>query len=465
MVSFSNFDFFIIILFFIALTLIAYFSSRNVDESYQSYFLAGRNVGLYIFVLSNVSTWYGGILGVGEFVYSHGFVTWFVQGLPYYVFALLYVLIFTKKIHFEDYTTIPERIMSRFGAHAGKISAVIILILTNPAPYLLMTANIIGYVTGIPLLPSLLISFLFSGVYILKGGLKADLYTDVLFFFIMFAGFIAAFFFLSNHYGGITFLQEHLPGSHLTITGTFSPTIILVWWLIAITTFSDPGFHQRVKSARNISVARWGIIISIGFWMLFDFLTLSAGLYTKALFNDLKNPVEAFLILGDKILPSGIKGIFFAGLLATVLSTLNSFLLLSSATLTNDLFNIHQIKENITPRKASMIATIIVGFVGIFLCLLIPSVVEMWYILGSIAIPGFIIVLIAAFFQKGKMSEKVIVFEMICGAGVSIVWFLLRYLSLLNEFYAQIEPMLIGLTVSVVIHISGMMRFNKKEPQ
>ena len=131
-------------------------------------------------------------------------------------------------------------------------------------------------------------------------------------------------------WGSIDFLQSELPAQHLTITGEASPTFIVVWFLIALWTFADPGFHQRCYSARTPKIAKFGIIISIFFWALFDFLTTTTGLYSRALIPEIDNPVLSFPILAEKILGTGFKGIFYAALIATILSTLNSFLFLSA---------------------------------------------------------------------------------------------------------------------------------------
>ncbi|MEJ2617343.1 MAG: hypothetical protein P8Z35_20495, partial [Ignavibacteriaceae bacterium] len=87
MISFSTSDYLVIIIFFLAVLTIGFISGRKLGTEADDYLLSGRKVGLFLFILTNVSTWYGGILGVGEFTYRYGLVSWFTQGLPYYVFA------------------------------------------------------------------------------------------------------------------------------------------------------------------------------------------------------------------------------------------------------------------------------------------------------------------------------------------------------------------------------------------
>ncbi|MEP7027798.1 MAG: hypothetical protein ABI960_04310, partial [Candidatus Eisenbacteria bacterium] len=54
---------------------------RDVGE----YLVASRAVTLPGFVATLVSTWYGGILAVGEYSYRYGVSNWLVFGVPYYL--------------------------------------------------------------------------------------------------------------------------------------------------------------------------------------------------------------------------------------------------------------------------------------------------------------------------------------------------------------------------------------------
>ena len=61
------------------------------------YLVAGRRVTLPAFVATLVATWYGGILGVGEYSWRYGLSNWLVFGVPYYVGALLFAWVFARR--------------------------------------------------------------------------------------------------------------------------------------------------------------------------------------------------------------------------------------------------------------------------------------------------------------------------------------------------------------------------------
>src|SRR3972149_6840398 len=364
MISFSSADLVIIILFFISVLSIGFFFGRSSKNDTEDYLLSGRKVGLLLFILTNVATWYGGILGVGEFVYRYGIVSWFTQGFPYYIFAFLFAIFFAKKIREASLFTIPDKLSLVYGEKVGLTSAVLVFALVSPAPYLLMTGS------------------LFS------------------------------------------FLQANLPKEHLNLTGNASPTFILVWFLIALWTFADPGFHQRCYAAKSGTTAVKGIIISIAFWFLFDSLTTLTGLYARAYLPNISNPTLSYPLLAEAILPSGIKGIFYAALFATIMSTLNSFLFLSATTISRDfLFKLYKKSDEKKLKTFAIYGLMLSGVMSVLLAYFIPSVIEIWYTIGSICIPGIILPVVSSYYIKLKIDDKLVLSEMMISVLAGLIWF------------------------------------------
>lgn len=459
MISFSLLDVIVIISFFIILILIGIISSKKVHTS-SDYLLAGRNVGLFLFVLINVSTWYGGILGVGEFTYRYGLLSWFTQGLPYYIFAFLFAIFFAEKVRTSELVTIPDKIRQVYGNRNATLSALIVFILVSPAPYLLMTSILIDQIFDIGYFYSLLLSLTLAGLYLLKGGFRATVFTDAFQFFVMFIGFIIMLIAAYHSFGGTDYLTKNLPTEHLKLTGGASSGFVIVWFLIALWTFADPGFHQRSFAAKNGKVAKWGIIISIFFWLLFDFLTTSTGLYARATLQNLEQPLMAYPLLAEKILGSGLKGIFYIGMLATIISTLNSFLFLSATTLGKDfIFIISKQSDETKLKKYVSISVIVSGFISILICLILPSVVQIWYTLGSLFIPGIIVAVISSYYEKFKVRNEILTLEIIIGIMLSAIWLFVRD-SFNQTFLKEIEPMLVGLFAVLIIHIYGLIKSN-----
>ena len=457
MVSFSFFDISIIILFFISVLGIGFWAGKKYSNEPNDYLLYGRKVGLSLFVLTTVSTWYGGILGVGEFTYKYGIVSWFTQGFPYYIFAILFAIFFAKKIRAASLFTIPDKLTNTYGKTAGLISAVLVFILVSPAPYILMTANLISLIFKTNMIYSLIIALFLSFIYLFRGGFKANIYADALQFFVMFIGFILIVIFCFNTTGSYNYLSQTLPSNHLKLTGGTSITFIIVWFLIALWTFADPGFHQRSYAAKDGNIAMKGIIISVFFWFLFDFLTTTTGLYAKAILPDIQTPVSAYPLLAEAILPSGVKGIFYAAMFATIMSTANSFLFLSATTIGRDfIFRIKKDAKETQLKSYTVLGLALSGVIALVLAYIIPSVIEIWYTVGSLCIPSIILPVISSYFPAIKVHRKVIIVEMIAAVVASTAWYFIRNDFIDSGIYI-LEPMLVGLFFAVVIHFFGFL--------
>jgi SSS family solute:Na+ symporter len=461
MISFSYLDVIIIILFFASILFIGFYSGRKTSADASDYLLSGRKLSLFLFIAVNVSTWYGGILGVGEFTYRYGVVSWFTQGFPYYVFAFLFAIFFAKKIREASLFTIPDKLTEVYGKNVGLISAVIVFVLVSPAPYLLMTANLISLIFNITIIPALVISLVLSLIYLIKGGFRSNVYVDVFQFVVMFAGFILVVIFSGMKFGTIDFLSSNVPVNHLKVTGGMSPIFLIVWFLIALWTFADPGFHQRSYAAETGNIAKWGIIISIFFFALFDFLTTATGLFAKAVLPNLVNPVLSFPLFAEKVLPAGLKGIFYAALFATIISTQVSFLFLSGTTIGRDfIFRIRKDLDESRLKAYTIIGLLISGVIAILLAYFIPSVIEIWYAIGSLFIPGIILPVVSAYYPKLRISNKIISVEMIAAFLSSTIWYFARSEFENTLFFNEIEPMLVGLVFSIGIHFTGLLSKN-----
>ena len=478
MISFSNTDIAVIVAFMVIIVSVGFIAGKGEKKSSDDFLLSGRKVGLFLFILTNVATWYGGILGVGEFSYRYGLVSWLTQGLPYYIFAIIFAFTFADKIREASLITIPDKLQKVYGKKVALASSLLIFILVSPAPYLLMLAQIIALVFNISMFNSLLIAVIVSTAYLFKGGYTSNIWADAFSFFVMFAGFIIIVFVAVNNYGGIEFLENNLPATHLSLTGGTSVTFIVVWFLIALWTFTDPGFHQRCYSAKNGNVAKWGIVISVFFWMFFDFLTNTTGIFSRAILPDLKNPVMAFPLLAEKILSSGLKGIFFAALIATILSTLNSFMFLSAATFSKDFISkifsneVNMLKEQelfhvkktlrFAPNEDSQIilytrvGIIFTAFSSFFIAYSFTSIVDMWYTIGSICIPGLIILVVSSYYTKFKIDNNIAYLEIILSVIGSVFWLTVRKHFSGVEIIKYVEPMIFGLVIAMVIHLVGL---------
>jgi len=463
MLSFALSDYIVLASFFVVVLAIGMIAKSGKSRNGVDYLLDSRKVGILLFVATNVATWYGGILGVGEFTYRYGVLSWVTQGLPYYIFAIIFALFFAEKIRNAQLFTIPDKIETVYGKKTALLAAGIIFIMVNPAPYLLMTGFLFALIFNISFYWGMIISLMMVAAYLYKGGFKSTLYTDLFQFAIMFIGFIIIVVAVTGEYGGVSFLKTNLPSELLTVPKG-NGMYILVWFLIALWTFVDPGFHQRSYAAKSGKVAKWGIIISVLFWALFDFLTTTTGLFSRAVLGNNVNAVISYPLLAEEVLSPGLKGLFFAALFATILSTLNSMTFIGATTYSRDfIFRVAKNKSEINIEKETRIGLLVTGIIGFALAAFFQSVVEIWYTVGSILIPGMILVVIGAYYPKLRITGKTAFVEMAVGIIGSGLWLILRNLYPDNNMFELIEPMLIGLLFALLIHFVGIKKARSNE--
>ena len=133
----------LIAIYIIGVFLLGIFVRPPKDAS--SYIFMGRKLTVPAFVLSLVTTWYGGILEIGRFSYEYGIVTWLIFSLFYYLAAVLYAMILVPKISNSNIQTIPHAIKAAFGEKSGFIVAILVVFIASPAPYIKMLSSIIDY--------------------------------------------------------------------------------------------------------------------------------------------------------------------------------------------------------------------------------------------------------------------------------------------------------------------------------
>ncbi|MCF7841074.1 MAG: hypothetical protein K9N22_09895, partial [Candidatus Marinimicrobia bacterium] len=85
----------IIVVYFILIWVLGFW--KKSDTKIGVYILMGRRLSLPAFVMTLVSTWYGGILGVSEFSFSYGISNWIIFGVPYYVFGLAFAFFLAQR--------------------------------------------------------------------------------------------------------------------------------------------------------------------------------------------------------------------------------------------------------------------------------------------------------------------------------------------------------------------------------
>jgi SSS family solute:Na+ symporter len=406
------------------------FSAKLRDNSILSYIAAGRNLSLPAFVATLVSTWYGGILAVGDSVKAFGVGTILLNGIPYYFFALIYALFFAKRVRGAEQISIPERLELRYGRGVALVGAGFLFMLAVPSAHVLMLGTMVQLFTGWQLRLSIVVAMIGGTMFLYRGGLLADVRVGLLAFLMMYVGFFVVVGWCLTHYPLAHVLSKVDP-KLLRFDGGQHVLAIVSFFILGAWTLVDPGFHQRVSSAANPELSRTGVYVSIGFWVLCDLLTTTAGLYALVMLRPDAGGLTYFPELGDKVLPPGLKALFLCGLTGTVLSAMVGYTLVSGATFGREIVSrlwphVDEAGVKLWTRVGFFVACLTSGSILFWFLSLgkINVVTDLWYDYGGVLVGALLIPVCLAFLPKNRLrlSPKWVVSSMLLAFAVSFSW-------------------------------------------
>ena len=339
-----------IIAYFVSIFILAIYNNKNKDQN--EFLFASRKITIPSFVATIVTTWYGGILAVGESTYTQGIITWIMFCFFYYFSAFIFGFYIGPRIHNKNIYSLPEYFYLKLGNTAGTISSILIYLIGSPVPYIIVFATIITHIYDIAYFTSVVLGVILSTLYIYIGGLKSVIRTDKLQFILMYFGFAIILYKLVTEYGGYEYLISNVPEGNLSFNIKNNLGLLFSWFFISLITMIDPSIYQRAYSAQNVKTIKKGFLISIIFWFIFDAMTISTGLYASAIITSdiYDNTSSPYLQLANIILPNYyLNTIFLISLLAIVMSTIDSTTFISSLTFNNFIKRIfkQKFKQNI----------------------------------------------------------------------------------------------------------------------
>ncbi len=416
--------------------------AKNQLESKDEYsvvelLLMGRRLTLPLFVATLVATWYGGIFGVTQLTFEKGIYNFLTQGIFWYITYLLFAFFLVKKIRQHQVLTLAEFAGSQFGPKAEKLTALLNFFNLLPMAYIISLGLFLQAIFGGSFLFHSVIGLSIVTIWSLWGGFRAVVFSDVVQFGVMIVSVFLVVAFSWYHMGSPAIFSEQLPESHLSFTGGESISSILVWGFIALSTLVDPNFYQRCLAADSEQTARRGILISTVVWVFFDICTTLGALYARVAIPN-ANSQNAYLIHALNITPEGVRGLILAGILAIILSTLDSYLFNAATCVSYDLFNK---KNNFKPWHHHL-ALVLVAILSLLLSLQFDgSVVEVWKTMGGFSAACLLFPFLCSQIFPNRLSENSFICAVLTGMVFMTIWgvfSLSQYVYGIDKFYAGI---------------------------
>ncbi len=449
----------IIIYFFIVLGIGLWIASKT--KTSEELFLGGRTfswslIGVSLFA-SNVST--STIMGLSGAAYSTGIATsvyeW-MSGIPLIIAALIFVPLYLR----SKITTIPEFLSKRFDRRSQvffSLATIFASIMVEMAGGLYAGALVLR--TFFPTIEIWQASFtlaLVAGLYTAFGGLKAVVYTDAIQAVILVVGCSVLTYMLFSE---LDFSWDKVlastPDNHFSVVRPLDdpslpwPGILLGVQLLGFWYWSTNQYIvQRVLGARDIKHARWGVVFAGFLKILPLFIMVIPGAMAISLFPGLENADTVFPTLVTEVLPVGMIGLVLAGLIAAIMSSVDSTLNSSSTLIVIDF--IKPRKPDITERQLKnygSITTLVLMVIAASWAPMIQQFGGIWTYLQqmySIFVPPVVVLfLVGVFYKRGNGDGAF--WTLMIGTVIGILFFALQLMGLWDLHFT----MTVGITVAI----------------
>ena len=424
MIELHLLDYLVIAFYFLFVFWVAWFVTIRSKKRKNSddYFLAGRNLGWVVIGASLFASNIGsehliGLAGAGAAggvaVAQFEILAGFILLLLGWVFVPFYLK--------SGVATMPEFLEARYSKSARTYLSFISILgyVLTKISVTIYAGAVVFEAIGFDFWLGAFFVVIATGAYTVLGGLKAVIYTDFIQMIIMIAGAILVSILGIQALGGISELKQAVEPEYFSLwkasnhpafpwTGIlFGAPILGVWYWC-----TDQFIVQRVLSAKNITQARRGTIFGAFLKMLPLFIFVIPGIICFALAQknilQLTNTDNALPTLVATIMPTGLKGLVIAGLLAALMSSLSSVFNSCSTLITYDFYKQYYPKSSekklIWVGQVSTVILVILGIAWIPLMKLVSNGGLFQYLQS---VQAYISPPIAAVFLLGLFSRKI----------------------------------------------------------
>lgn len=461
-------DIIIIVVYMLAMVGVGIYANTKIKTK-EDFVLGGRRFGTVSLVGTIMATMMGSgmVIGMISNVYKNGIagsIIWQYGGMA---IGMIAIAICAHKIRETDSMTFAEIIGKAFGKNARVVAAIVVVLYTvgilaiTVAGLRTVIITIFGDSLGMSDITLTVLATAIAIAYTFFGGFYAVVWTDVIQYFI-----IVAFIFIlgpilgfseAGGWDNIVTAIEAKGGSMTTPVFASGYVGLAIAYFLA--TPGDPTLPQRALAARDTKSARKAFAISGAMSVVIIICLLVLGGSIAVVMPDLENPDAAISAYVLHSFPPVVKGLTIAALLAAIMSTFDSFLVLGTTHLTYDIMG--SIKGEVTDKdenRVQRIAVVVFGIATVLIAIYVSSILGtlnvIFSVLGAVTMPA----LVAALWFKEKASRVGVIAGMITGVLVPGYLFMTKGYDVFMG-----DPIILGIISSTAVLILGSLLFKDKE--
>lgn len=409
----------------------------------EEYFLGSRSMGGFVLAMTIIATYTSAssFIGGPGVAYNLG-LGWILLSMIQVPTAFLTLGVIGKRfalvsrrantVTFSDF--LRARYKSDFVVVLASL-AIIVFFMASMLAQFIGGARLFESITGYSYQTGLLIFGLAVIIYTTIGGFRAVVLTDAVQGVMMIIASIAILGAVVAAGGGVANIMETLRAVDPALLSPQGPNnaipkpfILSFWVLVGFAILGLPQTTQKALGYRDSKSLHNAMIIGtfvVGFTMLTMHLVGAMG---RAVVPGIKIGDLAVPTLTIELLSPFWAGIFIAGPLAAIMSTVDSMLIMVSAAIVKDLY-FHYVAKNkaelLPPRKVKIMSTLVTGVVGIlvFLAALKPPALLVWinlFAFGGLEAVFFCPTLFGLFWRRANSTGAICSMLFGCGA---FFWF------------------------------------------
>jgi solute:Na+ symporter, SSS family len=366
----------ILLAYVVVLASIGWWAGRKTVKTTDDYFLAGRSIPWLVTFASFCATCISALTFIGTPAEGYSSDFRFVLSNPGDILATFFIAaVFLPHFQKLGVTSIYEAAAVRFGPSARTACSAYFLVTRTLASTvrIVAIAKVLEVVTGgaLPYAQCVVITVSVILAYTTFGGGRAVAWTDLMQFFLLFGGAIAALVYIVSHVpGGVGQIIEI--GSHAvkpdgTVYNKFnfmelykpanlSLTLLMVLWGFfnsSATYGTDQDMAQRLLACNDPKKARWSLMLwgLMGIPITMLFLSIGAALYAYAHLHPefvagMKDPDHVFPRFILTTMPHGLRGLMLAAVASAAMGSADSALASLATAWTMDFYRPFFAKTN-----------------------------------------------------------------------------------------------------------------------
>lgn len=424
---FSIGDLVVIVIYFLVIVGVGIYYSKKIDSS-ESYVVADRSLTTKIMVGTTVATCMGSgaVMADVGFVHDSGVAAFIV--IATFNVGWIALILMSKRLRASNCSTLPDFLGKTYGQSTKAIAGIVTLVamIASTAAQIAAAGSIMETLGLTSKTTGIFTGFIVIMLITVFGGLYSVAVTDTIQAVLLTLGIgIVLPVMAYAKAGGVGAVLKNVELSNPSLLSLGSISVLEIVGYIFVYMLnagSHAGYSQRIMASVDEKTAVRGSIISNIITLVMSLIITSVGLVAYTLIPDISNPEMVVPVLIADLFPPVVKGLLMASLIALVISTADSFLLLLGTTCANDIYRIFKPDTDAAQvLKLSRIFTVVGGLIALGLALSGGSVFTLMRSGGAAYGAGMFIPLVCACFIK-NIRAKAINTGMILGCFVTLIW-------------------------------------------